>query len=427
MPHEQPPANTPKKEKISLFDNFNDIPFDRMNEPRLIQGENGSLIFGTDEGFNYKNRNEDRLVINTNKNAFAVIDGMGGYDFGDQAAQILAEQLQSGFVSNLTFKEIQHRAAQLMKKSNLGRNGACYIAFRIKDTEMEIAQAGDVRLLIINKNDEIKFTTRDEGQGHSVYNCVQGSDFGRTTISRTYIEIGDRIIVASDGITDNLDNEELVELLHGKTPVQAMEIIAEATQNMMIDHSGKPDNRTLLIYDIERLRLSESAESETSEAIPDFTQAKSFPELFTMLDQTKTITGSTQEFPTVFLKKIINYVRSSVLRLTAITTAGGLRTAVMNLITRYENFRLTETETIFESQSRLEKKCQRAKNLDELIEIILLFEYSVENQDAKQIAQAITKVREGQEVIDILPTPFWLRNKVRNLLRSELEKKYFSK
>lgn len=414
----------PMKQWPETFDRLDSIPFYRVDQPKKIQGINGPLIFGTDEGFNYKDRNEDRIVINTEKNCFAVIDGMGGYDQGADAAQILAEELQTGFETNLSFKQIQNQAHQRMKDKKLKKNGACYIATRIKGKILEIAQAGDVRLIIIDKNNQIKFETIDEGAGHTVFNVVQGEKPGTTSIHRATIAEGDRIIISSDGITDNIDNDEMAELLVDTTPEQAMQIIAELSQSVMLDYSGKPDNRSVLIYDIKQIEESRPASSEKKE--PDFSKVQTFAELFSLLDDQREVVGRTQTFSTNFLKKIINYVRSGVLDITAITSAGGLRNSVVDLIYRYDHFRKTEEQLILQPHSKLEKKCCKAKSFDDLLQTLLISNQSIDGITPAQIGELISQVREGQETIDVLPARTWLRDAVRRLLQVELKEKYFS-
>ena len=417
-------STKPMKQWPETFDRLDSIPFYRVDQPKKIQGINGPLIFGTDEGFNYKERNEDRIVINTEKNCFAVIDGMGGYKQGADAAQILAEELQIGFETDLSFQQIQNQAHQRMKKQKLKKNGACYIATRVKGKMLEIAQAGDVRLIIIDKNNQIKFETIDEGAGHTVFNVVQGEKPGTTSIHRATIAEGDRIIISSDGITDNIDNDEMAELLTDTTPEQAMQIIAELSQSVMLDYSGKPDNRSVLIYDI--VRIEEPTPDSSEKKQPDFTKVQTFAELFSLLDDQREVVGRTQTFSANFLKKIINYVRSGVLDITAITSTGGLRTSVVGLIYRYDHFRKTEEQLILQPHSKLEKKCRNAKSFDDLLKTILISNQSIDGITPDQIGELISQVREGQEIIDILPARTWLRDAVRRLLQSELKEKYFS-
>ena len=56
-------------------------------------GSGDEVIAGTDKGINYKDYNEDRVVVSPEGNFIAVIDGMGEYGKGDRAAEILARSL----------------------------------------------------------------------------------------------------------------------------------------------------------------------------------------------------------------------------------------------------------------------------------------------------------------------------------------------
>ena len=84
------------------------------------------------------------------------------------------------------------------------------------------------------------------------------------------VRAGYRVIMMSDGIEDNLLPEEIAELVKGKTPEQAMNILSDVTTARIknndalreekpdLDHNysdgyfqkPKPDNRSLIVFDI---------------------------------------------------------------------------------------------------------------------------------------------------------------------------------
>ncbi len=228
-----------------------------LDRPLELEGNNGPIVCGTDKGFSYKNRNEDALVIAPRFNAFAVIDGIGGGERGDANALLLARVFQANFLARRDdFESIQQHAHKLMKRHGLAgpNEGACYIAAVINDNdEITIAQAGDVRLVVIDTlNNRVRFESADENMSsyrNIVLNSVSGNDSGTTTLSHGNLIDRDRIIAATDGLWSNVSTEEVVELVHGKTAQDALKILEEETRKRMKDEEGKPDNRTILIYD----------------------------------------------------------------------------------------------------------------------------------------------------------------------------------
>lgn len=234
------------------FDSIDEIATNRLDEAKIIEGQNGKIVYGTDEGVNYKEWNEDAQVINTDKNAFASIDGMGGMGHGDKAARILAEEMQKGFRDGSLMEQIQMRAHQRMQAEGIGQGGACYVAGKITENRLDIYQAGDVKLIIVGKDGSVRFATRDEGQGHIVHNAVQGDDAGKTTHSSADLQAGDRIIAASDGLWDNFTPEQIARMVSGKSPEDAIKLINDQTKEKMRSGNGKPDNINVIIYDFEK-------------------------------------------------------------------------------------------------------------------------------------------------------------------------------
>ncbi len=196
----------------------------------------GQVVFYTNKGIGYKDHNEDRIVINTEKNGFAVIDGMGGMGNGEEAAEILAEQIQKGFLNNTSYEQVQELAYVEMFNKGVGRGGACYVSARVdQEGIMHGAMAGDVRLIVVNIKGEVVFETKDEGAGPGVYNVVQGTEPGKTTKFSYKLEKGYKVLIFSDGVSDNFDEAEddfkekkqgsqnIADFLNGKTLKEAVE------------------------------------------------------------------------------------------------------------------------------------------------------------------------------------------------------------
>lgn len=234
----------------------------RLENPLILRGPYGPIGCGTDEGFNYKQTtagavNEDAVVVSPARNSFAVIDGMGSYGQGNIAAAIMGQTLLEGFRKSTPLADIQQNAHNRMRQKGLVEDGACYVAARIRRNILEIAQAGDVRLIVINRRGAVRFETTDEHllwpNRHAVSNAVSGWRAGETTTYLEEISPGDRIVAASDGLFANFESAKVAQLIQGKGVPEAFASLEQATRQAMTSHTGKPDNRSLFIYDIEHL------------------------------------------------------------------------------------------------------------------------------------------------------------------------------
>lgn len=241
----------------------NEICANSLDAPKGVQGKNGPIAYGSDEGLNYKNWNEDRVVVNTEKRAFAVVDGMGGEGMegsGEQAAKILAEELQEGFENGLSIEIVQSRAHERMVKNMRYGGGACYIAAKIEGSRLHVFQAGDVKLIVIDRQGDIKFKTQDEGFRGKVTNAVSARFRGATTYSSIDLAVGDRVVIASDGLWDNVAGEA-IDLIAGKPIAEVIASLNRHAKEKMRNYrelrekgvDAKPDNISVFIHDIENL------------------------------------------------------------------------------------------------------------------------------------------------------------------------------
>lgn len=217
---------------------------------RIIETPHGRLAFGIDIGVG-RERQEDRLVIDTTKEAYAVIDGMGGMGKGDEAAQALAETLQKGFAIETPFSVMQEEASLLMLQRGVIRGGACYMALRIKADNLEIGYAGDVEMIIVDENGEIVHHPEPQGAGNIVFNAVSGDDSGTTAQENYKLKNGYRIYLASDGLWKQLSPDEAVKSTQGLPVDQAVQkLAAEAMTKMRAPGAHGKDNVTILVHDI---------------------------------------------------------------------------------------------------------------------------------------------------------------------------------
>lgn len=224
--------------------------------------------------------NEDAaLLISTGSDSgvIAVADGCGGMAAGAQASRIAVETLRSAVHAS---QADSFRSAILdgIEKANrlvreLGMGAATTLAaVEIDQRIVRPYHVGDSTVLLVGNRGRVKLQTRSHSpvayaveagvlseeeaihheDRHLVSNVVGSAD--------THIEIGprrrmaprDTLLIASDGLFDNLHMEEIVELVRKGPLRHAAKNLASAAAERMThsgpDHPSKPDDLTFILY-----------------------------------------------------------------------------------------------------------------------------------------------------------------------------------
>lgn len=231
---------------------------------KLASGD--GIIAGTDKGINYADHNEDRVVVSPDGNFVVVIDGVGGRNYGEKAAEILAESL-SKFPQDVSLAA--DNARNKMKDQNIGGGGAVFVSAllrsEINGKFLDVNQFGDSSLIVIKRNGQISFEsvddsltqalvdlsviTSDEALYHPSRNKVDFVSPKYLLEVRTYppisVETGDIVLLMSDGISDNLTAEEIAKKVkEGLTAQDLFSWLSDATGKRMRDRDeivGKPN------------------------------------------------------------------------------------------------------------------------------------------------------------------------------------------
>lgn len=243
---------------------------DDMRRFSLNVGAEGAV--GTDVGFG-KNPNEDAAVVVPKENFVAAIDGVGGYWGGDKAARFFGEGLQrfpQDFDKAIDFAKNRIKELDFEESLKLFGSSACFFSVRLfrqgDQLLADLGQAGDCRMMLFRADGDIiqsedqsyindllskGLITYDESLFHDARNRITNSVRlafdnevrvnpplsvnGHGGALRGPIEVfpGDRILLMSDGISDNLTAPEIRMLIEGKDPAQALAIISEVTGKRM--------------------------------------------------------------------------------------------------------------------------------------------------------------------------------------------------
>lgn len=220
----------------------------------------GDKVYGaTDKGIDYKDTNEDRVGVNPEGNLIVVADGMGGYKHGDIAAQYLTESLLANPDDHLKGLDVCRNKLVKEKDPDKRKSMTCFASVQITEDDTgkkyaNILRAGDVKVLII-RNNEVIYKSKDESltqqkidkgmitpdqalydhERNIVTNWVSAySDNKSIEIPFSKpVQKGDIVLIYTDGISDNIQPDEIITLTKGKNPEDIIPTISEETGERM--------------------------------------------------------------------------------------------------------------------------------------------------------------------------------------------------
>lgn len=221
----------------------------------------------------HRKKNEDSYLIDEQKNLFVVCDGMGGHKGGDTASQlaisILNQNIDLSGSENIEadlLKAVESANLAILKKGlqfeHLHEMGTTLTAAKISGSLLTVAHVGDSGLFII-RNHTIKKITRDHtlaqkmlrdglinadeiesnAYNHVLTRALGISDQLHVDILTEEIFPQDLILICSDGLTDLLNHEEILQLT-GKQ--EKLDSLARGLLNMALAKGGY-DNITIIL------------------------------------------------------------------------------------------------------------------------------------------------------------------------------------
>ncbi|BAZ06690.1 Stp1/IreP family PP2C-type Ser/Thr phosphatase [Calothrix sp. NIES-3974] len=238
------------------------------------------LFFGASDVGLVRLSNQDAHYIDKNGKFFIVADGMGGHAGGEEASRIATEEIQAYISENwdspktspqlLEGALIQANAAILADQHEHPERadmGTTVVGVMFRNDEPYCVHIGDSRLYrfrsgqleqmtedhtwvsrAIKLGDMTVEEAREHPLRHVLSRCLGREEMQNFDIQQLDIQVGDILLLCSDGLTEELSNQEIVSQLqtHGSNLEQAAQNLIEAAKS-----KGGHDNITLILVAVE--------------------------------------------------------------------------------------------------------------------------------------------------------------------------------
>lgn len=232
----------------------------------------------TDTG-NVRSVNQDAYHRDPHEKFFIVADGMGGHAGGQEASQIATKTITKYLQENWdTDKSSQELLKEAFKKANeailqdqynhsdRSDSGTTAVVVVLRQEESMVAHVGDSRLYRLRK-EQLEQITEDHtwvarsvklGQitqedarihpwRHVLSQCLGRKDLQKPDIQTLEIQSGDRLLLCSDGLTEELTPDIICDLLKS---VDDCETVASKLVNTAKEKGGH-DNITVIVVNID--------------------------------------------------------------------------------------------------------------------------------------------------------------------------------
>jgi serine/threonine protein phosphatase PrpC len=226
--------------------------------------------------------NEDAAIVvslGADSGVVAIADGVGGFRAGEQASRIaltnLVESLeraaaQGGSLRDAILTGIE-RANQAVLELGIGA-GTTLAVVEIQGHTIRTYHVGDSMVLVVGQRGKIKLQTishspvgyaveagvMDQGEAmqhaerHLVSNLIGTPDMRVEIGSTLDLDPKDTVVVASDGLFDNLHIDEIADTIRrGRLDQSLADLVSRARQRMMTPGTElpcKPDDLSVVVY-----------------------------------------------------------------------------------------------------------------------------------------------------------------------------------
>ncbi|MDJ0763190.1 MAG: Stp1/IreP family PP2C-type Ser/Thr phosphatase [Myxococcota bacterium] len=258
-----------------------------MAETRVRDSRDSIHFWAATDVGRVRDHNEDNFLVDKNLNLFVVADGMGGHAAGEIASAIAVNAMRdvvhqnkdlieayregsqiasSADVINLLEHAVQKACAEIHNRAKREPEkrgmGTTLSALLVIDNRGFIAHVGDSRIYLLRGSRVVQLTedhslinelikrgrmNREEAQSSGYKNAVTRAVGVYESVDVDTIDFdvlpGDQFLLASDGLTTYLTNDEIPPVITDKTDIRE---IPEAFIEIANDRGGK-DNITNIV------------------------------------------------------------------------------------------------------------------------------------------------------------------------------------
>lgn len=171
-----------------------------------------------------------------------VADGMGGHAAGEVAAQMAVVEIRNALAQGASIEDAILHAQEAIAEAATGERhgmGTTVVVVREAEDVAEVAWCGDSRVYLWRRDQLIPVSddhslvgdllraalitpqmARVHPNRNIITNCL-GSEFHGPQVVEVPLEAGDVFLLCSDGLTDELTDEEIVAVLASGAALQA--------------------------------------------------------------------------------------------------------------------------------------------------------------------------------------------------------------
>jgi serine/threonine protein phosphatase PrpC len=216
---------------------------------------------------------EDAARLAQKGSLFLLADGMGGHKAGELASRQAVDRVIRSYMDSR-----EHDVAASLKRAvqaantalyasagslQLGRNsGTTLVAGVIRGVELWVANVGDSRAYVLHRGDLEQISVDHSWAAVGAQAGLGEGWAGRHVLTRALgtrehveidlfgprsLEVGERLILCSDGLTTPLTDAEIREIAARHPPQEASEALVQAA-----NERGGPDNVSVLLVEVKR-------------------------------------------------------------------------------------------------------------------------------------------------------------------------------
>jgi protein phosphatase len=253
-----------------------------------------SCAGNTDVGV-VRSGNEDSFLLNCAGGLFIVADGMGGHAAGEVASEMAVQIVSSdlGSLRGLSDAEAATRMRSAIRKANaaifdrtlaehdkrgMGTTATVMVLF---SRRYLIGQVGDSRAYLLRDGDLLQLTkdhsyvqeqvdagllTPEQARTHPYSNvitrCVGANEDVAPDINIGNLERGDVVLLASDGLTGMLEDQQLATIMSAEENPETCvnKMIADANRR------GGLDNITAIVIRVDDVEAQNTGEMPTAKS-----------------------------------------------------------------------------------------------------------------------------------------------------------------